>query len=440
MGKKTVIMGAAGRDFHNFNTCFKADPAFEVVAFTAAQIPFITDRRYPAGLSGELYPNGIPIYPEEQLPKLIKKLNVDTVVFSYTDVDNDTIMSKAAICTSLGADFVLLGAEKTMLSSDKTVISVCAVRTGCGKSGLTRYIGGLLKDAGIRTVAIRHPMPYGDLVRQRLQRFASHEDLHKAGCTIEEMEEYEPLIDAGITVFAGVDYAMILKEAEKEADVIIWDGGNNDAPFIRPDLAITVADPLRPGHETTHLHGTVNILLSDVVVINKMNNAGEDAYETVYRNIRSLNPSAKIIKTASVVHVDGGIEGKTVLVVEDGPTLTHGGMGFGAGIIAAREKKAIPVDPRPWACGSIRETFERFPHLAEVVPAMGYSAGQIKDLEETINSVPCDAVIVATPVDLSKVITIKRPVVRVRYEIAEMETPGVKDVISDFIRQIKGRQ
>lgn len=437
MGKKTVIMGAAGRDFHNFNTCFKADPAFEVVAFTAAQIPFITDRRYPGELSGPLYPDGIPIYPEDQLAHLIKALNVDTVVFSYSDIDNNSIMNKAALCTALGADFVLLGTDKTMLASEKTVIAICAVRTGCGKSGLTRYIGGLLKGAGIRTVAIRHPMPYGDLVRQRLQRFASHADLHKAGCTIEEMEEYEPLIDAGITVFAGVDYAMILKEAEKEADVIIWDGGNNDAPFIKPDLAITVADPLRAGDETTHLHGTVNILLADVVVINKMNNAGEDAYETVFKNIQRLNPSARIIKTASVVHVDGAIEGKKVLVVEDGPTLTHGGMGFGAGIIAAREKKAIPVDPRPWARGSILETFERFPHLAEVVPAMGYSQGQIKDLEETINSVPCDAVLVATPIDLSKVITIKRPVVRVRYEIAEMEIPGVKEAISDLIASIK---
>ncbi len=439
MGKKTVIMGAAGRDFHNFNTCFKADPAFEVVAFTAAQIPFITERRYPGELSGPLYPDGIPIYPEEELANLIKDLNVNTVVFSYSDIDNDSIMAKAAICTALGADFVLLGTGKTMLASEKTVISICAVRTGSGKSGLTRYIGGLLKGAGIRTVAIRHPMPYGDLAKQAVQRFASHADLHRAGCTIEEREEYEHLIDAGITVFAGVDYAMILKDAEKEADVIIWDGGNNDAPFIRPDLAITVADPLRAGDETTHLHGTVNLRLADLVVINKMNNAGQDAYETVSKNIRALNPSALIIKTASVVEADGDIEGKKVLVVEDGPTLTHGGMGFGAGIIAARENNAIPVDPRPWAVGTIRKTFERFAHLAEVVPAMGYSQDQIKDLEETINSVPCDAVLVATPIDLSRVITIKRPVVRVRYEIAEMETPGVKETISDFIEQIKGR-
>ncbi len=439
MRKKTVIMGAAGRDFHNFNTCFKADPAFEVVAFTATQIPFISDRRYPRVLSGPLYPDGIPIYPEEELAWLIKNLNVDTVVFSYSDIDNNAIMSKAALCASLGADFILLGAGKTMLASGKTVITVSAVRTGCGKSGLTRYIGKVLKDTGIRTVAIRHPMPYGDLVKERMQRFATHDDLREAGCTIEEMEEYEPLIDAGITVFAGVDYTMILKEAEKEADVIIWDGGNNDAPFIRPDLAITVADPLRAGDEITHLHGTINLLLADVVVINKMNNAGQDAYETVAKNIRRLNPSARIIKTASEVKADGEIEGKKVLIIEDGPTLTHGGMSFGAGIIAAREKKAIPVDPRPWAVGSIRETLARFPHLAEVVPAMGYSQGQIKDLEATINAVPCDAVIVATPVDLSKVITIKRPVIRVRYNIAEMERPGVKEAVSDFLRQRKGR-
>lgn len=437
MRKKTVIMGAAGRDFHNFNTCFKADPAFEVVAFTATQIPFISDRRYPSALSGPLYPDGIPIYPEEELAGLIKDLNVDTVVFSYSDINNNAIMSKAALCVSLGADFILLASDKTMLASDKTVITVSAVRTGCGKSGLTRYIGWVLKGAGIRTVAIRHPMPYGDLAKERVQRFSSHDDLQKAGCTIEEMEEYEPLIDAGITVFAGVDYAMILKEAEKEADVIIWDGGNNDAPFIRPDLAITVADPLRANDEITHLHGTVNILLADLIIVNKMNNAGKDAYETVFKNIRSLNTSARIIKTASVVESDGEIEGKKVLVIEDGPTLTHGGMSFGAGIIAAREKKAIPVDPRPWAVGSIRETFERFPHLAEVIPAMGYSAGQRKDLEATINAVPCDAVIVATPMDLSKVITINKPVVRVRYNIAEMESPGVKDAIIGFIASIK---
>ncbi|MEK6758448.1 MAG: GTPase [Deltaproteobacteria bacterium] len=437
MRKKTVIMGAAGRDFHNFNTCFKADPAFEIVAFTATQIPFISDRRYPSLLSGPLYPDGIPIYPEEELARLIKNLNVDTVVFSYSDIDNNALMSKAALCTSLGADFVLLASDKTMLASGKTVIAVSAVRTGCGKSGLTRYIGLLLKGAGMSTVAIRHPMPYGDLVKERVQRFASHDDLRKAGCTIEEREEYEPLIDAGITVFAGVDYAMILKEAEKEADVIIWDGGNNDAPFIRPDLAITVADPLRAGDEITHLHGTVNILIADLIIVNKMNNADANAYETVFKNIRRLNPSARIIKTASVVEADGQIEGKKVLIIEDGPTLTHGGMSFGAGIIAAREKKAIPVDPRPWAIGSIRETFERFPHLAEVIPAMGYSQGQIKDLEATINAVPCDAVIVATPIDLSRIITINKPVVRVRYNIAEMDSPGVKDAILSFIASIK---
>lgn len=440
MRKKTVIMGAAGRDFHNFNTCFKADQAFEVVAFTAAQIPFISGRRYPDELSGPLYPDGIPIYPEERLAELIISLKVETVVFSYSDIDNNSIMKKAALCIALGADFMLLGRDKTMLKSRRNVIAVCAVRTGCGKSGLTRYIGEILKGAGVRTVVIRHPMPYGDLVKQAVQRFCTHADLSKAECTIEEMEEYEPLIDAGITVFAGVDYGMILKEAEKEADVIIWDGGNNDAPFIRPDLAITVADPLRAGDEATHLHGAVNLITADIVVVNKMNNAGEKAYDALSENVRILNPSALILKTASVVKVDSDIAGKKVLVVEDGPTLTHGGMSFGAGIVAARENRAAPVDPRPWAVGTIKETFERFPHLAEAIPAMGYSPEQIRDLEETINSVPCDAVLVATPVDLSRVIKIDRPVVRVRYDIAEMETHGVKEAIRDFIGLIKGRQ
>ncbi|MFQ5736209.1 MAG: cyclic 2,3-diphosphoglycerate synthase [Thermodesulfobacteriota bacterium] len=438
MKKKVIIMGAAGRDFHNFNTCFRDDPAHEVVAFTAAQIPFIQDRTYPPELSGPLYPRGIPIYPEERLSTLIETEKVDSVVFSYSDVTNASIMECASVCTVLGADFILPGAQRTMLEAVRPVISVCAVRTGCGKSGITRLIAGMIKEAGHRAVAIRHPMPYGDLGAQITQRFATIADIRDAGCSIEEMEEYEPLVEAGTVVYAGVDYERILRLAEAEADVIVWDGGNNDLPFIRPDLAIVVADPLRPGHELAYYHGLANLRMADCVVINKALSAEPSAIEQVVANVRSVNADAPIIKTASNVSVDGEIRGKKVLVIEDGPTLTHGGMGFGAGIAAARIHGAEPVDARPYAVGSIRDTLAKYPRLTDLVPAMGYSAGQVKELEATINATPCDAVLVATPVDLARVIEIKRPVVRVRYEVEDVETPGLAGVVADFIKERLG--
>jgi predicted GTPase len=434
MRKRVLIMGAAGRDFHNFNTVFRDDPSCLVVAFTAAQIPFIEKRTYPPALSGPLYPNGIPIHPEERLPDLIRDEKIDTVVFSYSDVDNDYIMRRAALCASLNADFVLLGAEKTMLRSHLPVISVTAVRTGCGKSAVTRYIAGVLKSEGKKAVAVRHPMPYGDLEKQRAQRFAGREDLKEAGCTIEEMEEYEPLIDAGVVVFSGVDYKEILKMAEKEAGVILWDGGNNDTPFIKPDLSIVVADPLRPGHELKYYHGEVNMITADLAVINKVNTASVEEIETVRNNIRSLNPGVRVVKTASAVTVQGDIKGKRVLVIEDGPTLTHGGMRYGAGIIAARAYGALPLDPRPYASGTIKKTFSAYPELKEILPAMGYSVAQIKELEETINAVPADSVLIATPIDLGRLIKINKPAVRVLYGIEEVESPGLKEAIKDFLK------
>lgn len=437
MRKRVLIMGAAGRDFHNFNTVFRDDPSSRVVAFTAAQIPFIEKRRYPPALSGHLYPKGIPIHPEERLADLIRDEKIDTVVFSYSDVDNDYIMRRAALCSSLNADFVLLGAEKTMLKSHLPVISVTAVRTGCGKSAVTRYIAGVLKSEGKKAVAIRHPMPYGDLERQRAQRFTRHEDLKEAGCTIEEMEEYEPLIDAGVVVFSGVDYREILKRAEKEAGVILWDGGNNDMAFIKPDLSVVVADPLRPGHELKYYHGEVNLMTAGLAVINKVNTASVEEVETVKRNIRSLNPGVRVVKTASAVKVEGEIKGKKVLVIEDGPTLTHGGMRYGAGFIAARAYGALPVDPRPYASGTIKKTFSAYPELKEILPATGYSVAQIKELEETINAVPADAVLIATPIDLAKLIKINKPAVRVLYGIEEVESPGLREVVLDFLKGLQ---
>ncbi len=437
MRKRVLIMGAAGRDFHNFNTVFRDDPSSRVVAFTAAQIPFIEKRTYPPSLSGHLYPKGIPIHPEERLPDLIRDEKVDTVVFSYSDVDNDYIMRRAALCASLNADFVLLGAGKTMLKSHLPVISVTAVRTGCGKSAVTRYIAGVLKSEGKKAVAVRHPMPYGVLERQWAQRFTRHEDLKEAGCTIEEMEEYEPLIDAGVVVFSGVDYKEILKRAEKEAGVILWDGGNNDMPFIKPDLSIVVADPLRPGHELKYYHGEVNLMTAGLAVINKVNTASAEEVETVRNNIRSLNPGVRVIKTASAVTVEGEIKGKKVLVIEDGPTLTHGGMRYGAGFIAARAYGASPVDPRPYASGTIKSTFSAYPELKEILPATGYSVAQIKELEETINAVPADAVLIATPIDLARLIKINKPAVRVLYGIEEVESPGLKEAVLDFLKGLR---
>jgi len=433
MRKRVLIMGAAGRDFHNFNTVFRDDPASVVVAFTAAQIPFIEDRVYPPALSGPLYPAGVPIYPETELASLICDQKVDTVVFSYSDVDNDYIMERASLCASLGAEFVLLGATRTMLTSRLPVVSVTAVRTGCGKSAVTRYIAEVIKSIGKKAVAIRHPMPYGDLLKERAQRFERLEDLKVAGCTIEEMEEYEPLISSGVVVYAGVDYAEILRTAEKEAQVLLWDGGNNDTPFIKPGLSIVVADPLRPGHELKYYHGAVNLRGADIALVNKSNSASPKDIETVCGNIRALNPTARIIRTASAVTVAGDIRGKKVLIVEDGPTLTHGGMDYGAGLIAARSLGAHPVDPRPYAVGTIKKTLAKYPRLKDVLPATGYSASQIKELEETINSVPADAVLVATPIDLARIIMIERPAVRVGYSTEEVESPGLKDAVADFL-------
>lgn len=428
-------MGAAGRDFHNFNILYRDNPAFEVVAFTAAQIPFISRRIYPPELAGALYPDGIPIHPEEMLPEIIKSGRIDTVVFSYSDVAHDYVMHRASLSIALNADFMLLGAQKTMLKSTRPVISVCAVRTGCGKSGVTGYIAKILKGAGKKPVAVRHPMPYGDLLKQETQRFETPADIRAAGCTIEEMEEFEPLVNAGIIVYSGVDYAKVLAAAQKEGDIIIWDGGNNDLPFIKPDLELVVADPLRPGHEAGFHPGEANLRRAGCVIINKANAASPGDISTVRKNIMELNPAARIITTGSAISVDGPIEGKKVLVIEDGPTLTHGGMSYGAGIAAARLFNAYPVDAAPYAAGSIKQTLARYPHLRNLLPATGYSKAQVKELEETINRTPCDIVLIATPVDLSKIMEIKKPFVRVHYEISELEAPGLKGLIHEFIER-----
>ena len=437
MRKRVIIMGAAGRDFHNFNTLYKHDASREVVAFTAAQIPFIEKRTYPPALSGPLYTEGIPIYPEEELERLIKEYVVEEVVFSYSDISYECVMHKAALCATLGADFILPSAENSMLESARPIISVCAVRTGCGKSGISRYIGKLLLGMGIKPVVIRHPMPYGDLASQKVQRFATLDDLAKHHCTIEEMEEYEPHIAAGLVVYAGVDYEAILKEAEKEGGIIIWDGGNNDLPFIRPDLEIVVTDPLRPGHELLYYPGEANLRRSDVAVINKANNADDASIRIVMDNIRKANADAIIVKTASVVRTDKDIKGKRVLVIEDGPTLTHGGMSFGAGIVAAKTFKAVPVDPRPYAVGTIKEVFDKYSRLGALLPAMGYSDAQKKELEETINKTPSDIVLIATPIDLTRVLKIDKPCARVSYEIEEMESPGLKSIVDGFVKGLK---
>jgi predicted GTPase len=435
--KRVVIMGAAGRDFHNFNVLYRENPGAEVVAFTAAQIPFIEKRTYPPALSGPLYPEGIPIFPEAELERIITERSVEEVVFSYSDVSYEYVMRLASKCAALGADFVLPSAKKTMLASMRPVVSISAVRTGCGKSGISRYIGRLLQKMGRKPVVIRHPMPYGDLASQRIQRFAGLEDLSKHQCTIEEMEEYEPHISAGLVVYAGVDYKAILKEAEKEGDIIIWDGGNNDLPFILPGLEIVVTDPLRPGHELLYYPGESNLKRAAVAVINKANSAPDASIRAVTENIRSVNAEAVIVKTASVVRVDKDIKGKRVLVIEDGPTLTHGGMSFGAGGAAAKEHGAVPVDPRPYAIGTIKETFDKYTHLGPLLPAMGYSDSQKKELEETINRTPADMALIATPIDLKRVIKIGKPSARVSYEIEEMESPGLASIVEGFVKGLK---
>ncbi len=430
---RTLIMGAAGRDFHNFNTFFRDNEKYEVVAFTATQIPNIDGRKYPAELAGKLYPDGIKIYPESELPELIKQFDVDEVVFAYSDVPYDYVMHKSALVNSLGADFRLMGTKETQVKSSKPVVAICAVRTGCGKSQTTRRVAAILQEMGLKVAAIRHPMPYGDLVKQRVQRFATYADLDKHECTIEEREEYEPHLDNGVIVYAGVDYEAILREAEKEVDVVLWDGGNNDFPFYKPDLMITVADPLRPGHESAYYPGEVNVRIADVVVINKVDTANPEDVIKVRENIHSINPNAIIVEGASPIYVDDpeSIRGKRVLVVEDGPTLTHGGMKIGAGWVAARRFGAAEiVDPRPFAVGEILATYKKYPDTGKILPAMGYGEQQIRDLEKTIEAADVDMIIIGTPIDLTRVMKINRPSQRVRYELEEIGKPDLKDILS----------
>ena len=436
--KRVLIMGAAGRDFHNFNVVFRDNPQYEVFAFTATQIPNIENRKYPAGLAGKLYPQGIPIVSEDDLEKLIKKSKIDEVVFSYSDVSNQYVMERSALVTALGADFRLLGKNSTMLKSKRPVIAVCAVRTGSGKSQTTRKVCQLLKQKKINPVVIRHPMPYGDLTKQICQRFASISDLDKHHCTIEEREEYEPHIVQGTVVYAGVDYEVILKEAEKEAEIIVWDGGNNDIPFFVPDLHVTVVDPHRPGDELSYFPGETNLLLADVVLINKIDTADYEDVEQVRCNVKRTNPKAVLIEAASPIYIDKPqlIRGKNVLVVEDGPTLTHGGMRYGAGVIAAQKFGAKDIiDPRPWVKGEIKKTFESYPEIGALLPAIGYGKKQINDLERTINLTPCDSVVIATPVDLTKILKINKPSVRVRYELQEIGKPDLEEVLENLLKR-----
>ncbi len=438
--ERIIIMGAAGRDFHNFNMAYRDNPHTDVRAFTAAQIPFIERRVYPPELAGRLYPAGIPIYPEEKLAALIRSQEIDQVVFAYSDVSHTYVMHKASLCLALGADFTLLGPEKTMLRATKPVISVCAARTGCGKSGVARYIIRILKGKGLEPVAVRHPMPYCDLGRGRVERFAKMDDLNGMSCTIEEREEFEPLINSGTVVYAGVDYADILRRAEEEANIIVWDGGNNDLPFIRPDLEVTVLDPHRPGHELSYYPGETNLRRADIAIINKVNTAEKAKIRRVEENVRWVNPEAAIVHTSSRITVDSpsAIKGRKVLVVEDGPTLTHGGMPYGAGLLAAREFGAAEIaDPRPYARGSIRETFEKYGHIKNLIPAMGYAPEQMKELKETIESVPCDIVLIATPVDLRALLNLEKEAVRVRYEIEETEGMELKGYIEGFVDSIQ---
>lgn len=441
--RKIIIVGAAGRDFHNFNTCYRDNPAYQVVAFTAAQIPDIAGRKYPAELAGSLYPEGIPIYEQAELPRLIKDLDADECVFAYSDVPYAEVMRIGAIVNAAGADFTLMGYKKTMIKSTKPVIAVGAVRTGCGKSQTTRRIAEVLMAQGLKVIAIRHPMPYGDLVAQKVQRFAAIDDLKKYSCTIEEMEEYEPHIARGNVIYAGVDYEAILRAAENDpdgCDVILWDGGNNDFPFYKPDLMVTVVDPHRPGHELSYYPGEVTLRIADIVVINKIDSADFDNIQTVRTNIERVNPNAVVIDAASTITVDNPevIRGKRVLVIEDGPTLTHGEMGIGAGIVAAKRFGAAEiVDPKPYAVGKIAETFRIYPNVKGLLPAMGYGEEQMKDLAETIERTDCDSVIIGTPIDLARVIKINKPNTRVNYSLQEIGHPDMEDVLTDFVKKIK---
>jgi len=433
--KRILIMGAAGRDFHNFNTCLRGNDKYQVVAFTATQIPDIEGRVYPPELAGPGYPDGIPIYPEAELERLIDELNVDLVIFAYSDVSHQYVMHKASQVIAAGADYMLMGWKNTMLKSTKPVIAVCAVRTGSGKSQTTRRVCDVLRSWGKRVVVVRHPMPYGNLVEQRCQRFANYADLDRYRCTIEEREEYEPHIDRGVIVYAGVDYEQILRQAEQEADVVVWDGGNNDLPFYKPDLHIVVVDPHRAGHELAYHPGEANLRMADVIVINKVDTANLEDMTRVRENVLSVNPTATLIEAASPIFVDdpAAIRGKRVLVVEDGPTLTHGEMSYGAGVVAAQRFGARElIDPRPYTVRSINETYHKYPAIGTLLPAMGYGEQQIHDLEETINATPCDLVIIATPIDLRRVIEIRHPTQRVRYELQEIGWPTVEDVLKPF--------
>jgi predicted GTPase len=437
--KNVIIIGAAGRDFHNFNTYYRDNDNYNVVAFTAAQIPDIDDRLYPGELAGHLYPQGIPIYSQDRLPELIQELDVDECVFAYSDVSYEEVMSIGAIVNAAGADFRLLGPKSTMLKSTKPVISVCSIRTGCGKSQTSRKVIELLMESGLKVVAVRHPMPYGDLAAQKVQRFATLDDLKKHKCTIEEMEEYEPHIERGNIIYAGVDYEEILRAAENDpdgCDVILWDGGNNDFSFYEPDLTITVLDPHRPGHELSYYPGEVNLRTADVAIINKVDSADKEAVHEVEKNIKKVNPKATIIKAESKITVGDPdiIKDKRVLIVEDGPTLTHGGMDIGAGTVAAERFGAKEaVDPRPFIVGTLKKTFETYKNIGMLLPAMGYGEQQLKDLEETINNTDCDSVIIGTPIDLSRVININKPHTRVYYELNEIDKPDLKAILKDFI-------
>ncbi len=429
---RTLIMGAAGRDFHNFNVFFRDNADYEVVAFTATQIPNIDGRKYPAELAGKLYPAGIPIYPESDLLKLIKDLKVEQVIFAYSDVPHPYVMHKASAVNAAGADFRLMGTATTQVASTKPVVSVCAIRTGSGKSQTTRRVSLILREMGYKVAAIRHPMPYGDLVKQKVQRFATYEDLTRHECTIEEREEYEPHIDNGVIVYAGVDYEAILREAEKEVDIVLWDGGNNDFSFYKSDLNIVVLDPHRPGHEVNYHPGETNVNLADVFVINKVDTANAEAVLTVRENAHALNPKAIFIEAASPLFVDDpeAIRGKRVLVIEDGPTLTHGEMAYGAGWVAARRFGAAEiVDPRPFAVASIAATYQKYPKTGAILPAMGYGEAQMRDLEATINQADVDLIISATPIDLTRVIKVNKPMQRVRYELQEIGKPTLEDIL-----------
>jgi predicted GTPase len=432
MAKRVIIMGAAGRDFHNYNVYFRDNPDYQVAAFTATQIPNIEGRKYPPELAGSLYPEGIPIYPEEELTDLIRRYGVDQVVFAYSDVPHEYVMHKASQVLVSGADFRLMGVGSTMLKSNKPVVAVCAVRTGSGKSQTTRRVCDVLQEMGKRVVVVRHPMPYGDLAAQAVQRFATYEDMDRHKCTIEEREEYEPHIDRGVVVYAGVDYEPILRRAEEEADVVVWDGGNNDLPFYRPDLFITVADPHRPGHELRYHPGEANLRAADVVVINKVDTATPEGVAQVRESIYAVNPNAILVEAASPVFVENpeAIRGKRVLVIEDGPTLTHGEMAYGAGVVTARRFGAAElVDPRPHAVRSIAATFEKYPHMGALLPAMGYGKEQMHDLEKTINETRCDLVLVATPIDLRRLIKVRHPMERVRYELQVIGRPTLTEIL-----------